>query len=149
MAKAPGRYKLTRSDDVVWVVQEGYFETELEEQFLAQVESYLADACASGGGECQLVADSQRLEGVSLMGRVRFERFFSRHGKTIKRVAVMMPKDSKTGFALSVVADLVPSVRTKFVFSSEEALKVMGRSPEAKDTFDKLLNSATWHGPAK
>jgi hypothetical protein len=138
-----------RSDDLVWVVQEGYFETELEEQFLAQLENHITDACAAGGGECQLVADSQRLEGVSLMGRVRFERFFSRHGKAIKRVAVMMPKDSKTGFALSVVADLVPSVRTKFVFSGEEALKVMGRSPEAKEIMDGLIAKATWHGAAK
>ena len=148
MAKAEGKYLLVRLDDIVWVVQEGYFETELEEQFLAGLENLIIEACAAGDGGCMLVADSQKLGGVSLMGRVRFERFMGRRGKDIRRVAVVMPKDSKAGFALSVVADLVPSVRTKFVFSAEEAIKVMGRPPELKAKFEDLLAKAPWHTAA-
>ena len=146
MAVNAGRFLITRADSVVWCVQEGYFETELEEQFLAQLDAVINEGCTAGGGSCLLIADSQKLDGVSLMGRVRFERFMTRRGKDIKQVAVVMPKNSKAGFALSVVADLLPSLRTKFVFSLDEALKILGQPAESKPKFDALLAKAQWHG---
>jgi len=147
-ATKEGRFLITRVEDLVWVVQEGYFETALEEKFLSQLEAAITEACSVSKGTCQLVADSQRLGGVSLLGRVRFERFMSRRGKDIRLVAVVMPKDSKAGFALSVVADLLPSLRYKFVFGIEEALKVLGRPTEMKSQFEDLLTKGQWHGLA-
>jgi hypothetical protein len=135
-----GRFLVETTGDVVLVVQEGFFETMLEEQFLVRLEEVTTLASQKGG--FFLLSDVRQFDGTSMMGKIRFERWARRNANRIRRT-VIVSENTMLKFLLSVSASIVPSFLYSFARTPEEGLSLVGRA-ELTDWLEQTVREGRW-----
>ncbi len=127
-AQERGILTVERIDDVVVVVQDGWFDGPLMDRMFADVGVALDEALAKHRVGF-MVADTRTYDGCSSYEQIRCERWLEEIGALAKLTVVIAAGAPITG-QLELAATFMPTLRWRFADSVVHACKVIGREQQ-------------------
>ena len=136
----PGRFLVDRVDDIVIIVQEGYFDTVLIDAMLDAIEEVSPSV---EGASYQHVAIIHELSGASLIARLHFERGQRRIARYVRRIAVIARPN--LGYRLArACGELIPNTRHFFAWSLADGIAGLGRQASMLADIEARIAQGSW-----
>ena len=136
----PGRFLVDRVDDLVIIVQEGYFDTVLMDAMIAAID---AAAPKADGANYQHFAVIDGISGVSLIARLHFERAQRRMGPYVRRIAVIARPNLAYRLA-RLCGEMIPTMKYFFAWSLADGIAGLGRQASMLADIEARIAQGSW-----
>lgn len=141
---ASASFLVVRSEDLVVIMQRGYFDTSIMDSMIEAVDATTSAVLAeTGRAKTVHLADIRELSGVSLVARVKFERWGRRNARRIAKTAIIS-NSRPIEFLASLVGSFAPSFRWRIVRSLPDALEALERPPGLLPELEAAILQGSW-----